>query len=262
MACLGRSGLPCALCAQPPPSPPLCPARHLGAPRCSLCERALRLLYMRWAIEGVYASACTMAGPSVAWLARSGPPRVPAARETPPPLPSEAPRRASLLLVCARPAPAVHVAGYRMPLCVSLHNGRAWRGVVGSQCVGARETPPTLPSAAPRRTSLLLMCARPAPALHVAGYRGPLCDSLQNGRAWRGVVGSQRPPACVGARETPPPTAQRGASPRLGTPCVLALCARCTCGGLSGVFLRQPAQWQGLAWRGWLAAASRVCWRA
>jgi len=124
-----------------PPSPPLCPARHLGAPRCSLCERALRLLYMRWAIEGVYASACTMAGPSVAWLARSGPPRVPAARETPPPLPSEAPRRASLLLVCARPAPAVHVAGYRMPLCVSLHNGRAWRGVVGSQrppaCVGS-----------------------------------------------------------------------------------------------------------------------------
>jgi hypothetical protein len=31
----------------------------------------------------------------------------------------------------------------------------------------------------------------------VAGYLRPLCVSLHNGRAWCGVVGSQRPPACV-----------------------------------------------------------------
>ena len=33
--------------------------------------------------------------------------------------------------------------------------------------------PPPLPSAAPRRASMLPECARPAPAVHVVGYRGP-----------------------------------------------------------------------------------------
>ena len=41
--------------------------------------------------------------------------------------------------------------------------------------------------------------------------------------------------------------------------CVSAPRARFTCGGLSGALMRQPAQWQGLAWRGWLTAAPRVC---
>ena len=127
----------------------------------------------------------------MAWLAHSGPPRVPAARLTHPPLPSAAPRRASLLPVCARPAPAVHVAGYLRPLCVSLHNGRAWCGVVGSQrppaCACCASDPPPVPSVAPRCASVLPVCARPAPAVHVVGCRRPPCVSLHNGRAWRGV---------------------------------------------------------------------------
>jgi hypothetical protein len=106
---------------------------------------------------------------------------------------------------------------------------------------------------------LLPVCARPAPAVHVVGYRWPPCVSLHNGRAWHGVLGSQRPPACARFAPPPPHTAQRGTSPRLGAPCVRAPCARCTCGGLSRALMRQPAQWQGLAWRGWLAAALRVC---
>ena len=63
--------------------PPLCPAWHLAAPRCSLCARALRPLYIWWAIGGPNESACTMVGPGVAWLARSGLQGVPAARQPP-----------------------------------------------------------------------------------------------------------------------------------------------------------------------------------
>ena len=97
--------------ARPPPPR----SRHLAAPQCYLYARDLRPLYMWWAIGGPNASACSIAGPGMTWLARSGPPRVPLARQTPPPVPSAAPRCASVLPVCARPAPSVHVVGYRWP---------------------------------------------------------------------------------------------------------------------------------------------------
>ena len=93
----------------------------------------------------------------------------------------------------------------------------------------------------------------------IGGPCATACRIAGPGVAWLARNGPLR---VLAARETPPHTAQRGASPRLGTPCVRAPCARCTYGGLLGVFLRQPAQLQGLAWRGWLAVAPRVCWRA
>ena len=77
----------------------------------------------------------------------------------------------------------------------------AWRGVVGSQrppaCAPCASDPPPVPSVAPRCASVLPVCKRPAPALHVVGCRRPPCVSLHNGRAWRGVVGSQRPSRCA-----------------------------------------------------------------
>ena len=145
-----RSGPPRVPASHQTP-PPLCPARHLAAPRCSLCARALRRLYMWWANGGPNASACTMAGPGVTWLTRSGPPRVPLARQTPPPVHSVAPRCALVLPVCARPAPTVHVAGYRGAPCVSLHNSR---GPHASACTIAeagvvRLAPEAAPTAYP-----------------------------------------------------------------------------------------------------------------
>ena len=184
MACLGRSGLPCALCAQPPPSPPLCPARHLGAPRCSLCERALRLLYMRWAIEGVYASACAMAGPSVAWLARSGLPRVLARVRPPPHCPARrvAAPRYSLCACALRPLYMWWaIGGLFASACAMAGPSVAWLARSGLPRVLARVRP--LPSAARRRASVLPVCVRSAPAVHVVGYRGSFCVSLHNGRA-------------------------------------------------------------------------------
>ena len=92
--------------------------------------------------------------------------------------------------------------------------------------------------------------------------RGGLSGALMRQHAqWQGLAWRSRlaaAPRVCPLRVRPPPCAQRGTSLRLGAPGVRAPCARCTCGGLSGALMRQPAQWQGLAWRGWLAAAPRV----
>ena len=90
-------------------------ARHLAAALHPLVANAGRSLCTQWPVWGSDASAFTIAGPDVSWWAHSGPPRVPLARQTPPPVPSVAPRCASVLPVCARPAPTVHLVGYRGP---------------------------------------------------------------------------------------------------------------------------------------------------
>ena len=176
----------------------LCPARHLAAPRCSLCARALRPLYMWWAVGGPHASACRIAEAGVAWLARSSPPRVPASH--PPPT---AQRGTSLRLdaPCVRAPCARCTRGGLSGALMRQHaqwQGLAWRSRL---------------AAAPRECRL-------------SDCSTDVCSSA--------------------------------ISLRLSAPCVHAPCARCTCGGLSGALMRQPAQWQGLAWRGWLAAAPHV----
>ena len=134
-------------------TPPLCPAWHHAAPRCSLCARALRPLYMWWAIGGPNAPACSMAGPGVAWSARSGPPRVPLARQTPPLCPAwhlAAPRCS----LCARtPRPLYMWWAIGCPnasACTMVGPGVAWLARSGLQGVPAARQPPPL---CPRGTS-------------------------------------------------------------------------------------------------------------
>ena len=92
VACLARSSLQGVPAARQPP--PLCPARHLAAALHFLVARAERLLCACWPVWGSDASACAMAWPGVAWLARSGFQGVPAARQPPllcPAIPSRFP---------------------------------------------------------------------------------------------------------------------------------------------------------------------------
>ena len=63
---------PCVCLIRIRPPHTHCPARHLAAPRCSLCARALRPLYMWWAVGDPNASACTIAEAGVVWLAPGG----------------------------------------------------------------------------------------------------------------------------------------------------------------------------------------------
>ena len=81
-------------------------ARHLAAALHPLVANAGRSLCTQWPVWGSDASAFTIAGPDVSWWAHSGPPRVPLARQTPPPC---AQRGTSLRLgaPCVR-APCAH----------------------------------------------------------------------------------------------------------------------------------------------------------
>ena len=118
---------------------------------------------------------------------------------------------------------------------LSRRNGTPVRAATAPTCARCALAPSPLPAAAPRRASALLVCT----SYVIRGPKASACTMAGPGVAWLARSGPPRVPL---ARQTFPHCAQRGTSLRLGAPGVRAPCARCTCGGLSGALMRQPAQ--------------------
>ena len=78
---------------------------------------------------------------------------------------------------------------------------------------------------------------------------------MRNGVAWRGVLGPQWHSKC--ARCAQPPL--HGASPQLCSPWSRTPSTCCARVGPCGALMRLYAQWRGLVWRAWPAAAFKVC---
>ena len=91
---------------------------------------------------------------------------------------------------------------------------------------------------------------------------GP-CGALMRLRAqWRGLVWRGWPAAAFKVcplRASHPHCALRGTSPQRCTPWFRAPSACCARVGLCGALMRLHVQWRGLVWRGWPAAAFKVC---
>ena len=105
-----------------------------------------------------------------------------------------------------------------------------------------RVRPPPVPSVAPRCASVLPVCARPAPAVHVVGYRWPhasACTMAGPDVAWLARSGLQGVPA---ARQ-PPPLCPRGTSPQLCTPWLRTPSACCARSGQTVALMCGLVQW-------------------
>ena len=78
---------------------------------------------------------------------------------------------------------------------------------------------------------------------------------MRNGVAWRGVLGPQWPSKCAHCAQPP----LHGASPQLCSPWSRTPSTCCARVGPCGALMRLYAQWRGLVWRAWPAAAFKVC---